>query len=420
MSRITECRSCNSTELQLVLDLGETPLANSLLKPDEIDKPEFKAPLAVVFCNTCSLLQITHTVDPARLFSNYSYFSSFSDTMLKHSKSIADRLVSERKLGPDSLAVEVASNDGYLLQNYKQAGIPVLGIEPARNIADVAIEKGIPTLCEFFGRELGQELRASARLADVIHANNVFAHVPDINGFLAGIELALKDDGIAIIEFPYARDMIEKVEFDTIYHEHVFYFTLTAVENACSRHKLLVSDVERLPIHGGSLRVFITKCGLVSQAVINLREQEKSLKLDSMEAYNDFGDRVRGLRQELTQLLLSLKESGKTIAAYGAAAKGSTLLNFIGVGTDVLDFVADRSTVKQGFLMPGVHLPIVPPEQLVEQAPDYVLLLTWNFADEILHQQQAYRDAGGKFIIPVPSPHVIEGTASERQKVSIS
>jgi SAM-dependent methyltransferase len=404
MSSPLLCRSCGGERLAPVLSLGRTPLANSLLTDSQLAGPEATYPLELVFCQDCALLQITETVPPEELFSDYVYFSSFSDTMLQHASALVERLIAERGLGGDQLAVEVASNDGYLLQYYHRAGIPVLGIEPARNIAAVARERGIDTIGDFFGADLARRLVAEGRRADVLHANNVLAHVADLNGFVAGIGLVLKGDGVAVIEVPYARDMIAGGEFDTIYHEHLCYFSLTALDRLFRRHGLVVGDVERLPIHGGSLRIFVRPAGEegVTARVAELLAEEAAWGVDRLECYTGFGTKVAQLRQELRDLLRQLKAEGKRIAAYGASAKGSTLLNYFGIGGETLDFVVDRSTVKQGRYTPGTHLPIVAPEQLLAAAPDYVLLLTWNFAREILEQQAEYRRRGGRFIVPIP------------------
>ncbi|MBZ0188269.1 MAG: methyltransferase domain-containing protein, partial [Candidatus Obscuribacterales bacterium] len=343
-----------------------------------------------------------------RLFRNYLYFSSFSQTMLKHAEVLSGRLIDSRNLSADSLVVEVASNDGYLLQYYHKDGIPVLGIEPALNIARVAEGKGIRTISEFFGNELANRLVLDGIKADVIHANNVLAHVADLPGVAEGMAILLKPGGVAVIEVPYVRKMIENVEFDTIYHEHLCYFSLTALDRLFRQHKLQVQDVEQLAIHGGSLRVYVSAIGeVVGDSVTSLLLAEKSCGMNDVEFYRDFGQRVSELGVKLKSLLSELKSQGKSIAAYGASAKGSTLLNYLGIGAETLDFVVDRSTVKQGMYTSGNHLPIYDPAMLIEKTPDYVLLLTWNFAEEILEQQAQYRNLGGKFIIPIPEPVVI-------------
>jgi SAM-dependent methyltransferase len=406
----SKCRSCGQGGLLPVLSLGETPLANSLLTRAQLDEPEPRFPLDLVFCPACSLVQITESVSPQELFGDYLYFSSFSDTMLRSAEAISARMVADRRLSGDSLAVEIASNDGYLLQYYAGAGVPVLGIEPAANIAAVAeSERGIPTLVEFFCEDLARQLVMEGKRADVIHANNVLAHVPDLNGFVEGISLLLKPDGVALIEAPYLKEFLDNVEFDTIYHEHLSYFSLTALDRLFSRHGLTISDVERLPIHGGSLRIFATPTGAEVQSarVIDLLREEAEWGVDDYATYTGFADKVAGLRESLNAMLAALKGEGRSIAAYGASAKGSTLLNYCGIGHESLDFVVDRSTVKQGYFTPGTHLEILPPERLLEAMPDYVLLLTWNFADEILEQQAEYLARGGGFIIPVPEPRVV-------------
>lgn len=408
MPRITNCRSCSSSNLSLVIDLGVTPLANALLREDQLDQPESVFDLAVGFCNDCSLAQLYESVPPAQLFSDYAYFSSFSDTMIAHSKLIAGRLIEKFELQEDSLVVEVASNDGYLLQHYKAAGVPVLGIEPARNIAVVAQEKGIETITEFFCQKLAEHLVAQGRKADVIHANNVLAHVPDLNGFVSGLASLLKDTGVVVVEVPYVKDLLERTEFDTIYHEHLCYFSLTALNLLFGRNGLNIIDLEVLEIHGGSLRIYATKGGEVSTSVKDLLKVEQENGLTSFAAYDTFAKSVTSLKLELCSMLSLLKVEGKRIAAYGAAAKGSTLLNYMSIDKQTIDFVCDRSTVKQGFYMPGVHLPIVSPAELINSQPDYVLLLTWNFAKEILEQQEKYLRCGGKFIVPIPHPEIIE------------
>lgn len=401
------CRSCGHGNLQLVLSLGRTPLANALLAENQLQQPEDTYPLDLVFCPQCSLVQITETVPPERLFAHYLYFTSFSDTMVQYARELAARVVSSRHLDAGSLVVELASNDGYLLQFYRDAGVPVLGIEPATNIAEEARRKGIRTMDRFFGSELASELKSQGMLADVVHANNVLAHVADLNGFVGGIATILKPEGVAIIEVPYVRTMVEALEFDTIYHEHLCYFSLTALDALFTRHGLHLVDVETLPIHGGTLRISVQPRGAPSEAVRTMLEDERKLGMDRFEFYARFGDRVRALRNDLRSMLEDLKRSQKSLAAYGASAKGSTLLNFMGIGSETLDFVVDRSTVKQGLYTPGTHLPILPPAAVLDRKPDYLLLLVWNFEAEVLRQQEAYRQQGGKFIIPVPQPKVV-------------
>ncbi len=408
---VPACRLCGHTGLLNILSLGSMPLANALLARDQLSAPEPVYPLDLVFCPACSLAQITETVSPDLLFREYPYFSSFSDTTLRHAEALVASMIAERGLNEDSLVVEIASNDGYLLQYYRQAGIPVLGVEPAVNVAHAArTERGIPTLCEFFGEELTDRLRCEDRQADVIHAHNVLAHVADLNGVVSGIRGLLKSDGIAVIEVPYVKNMIENCEFDTIYHEHLCYFSLTALDRLLTNHGLVIREAECLPIHGGSLRLRVSLAGGQNSrglSVTRLLAEETACGVATFEFYRRFAERVENLRSSLRDMLIQLKREGKRLAAYGASAKGSTLLNFCGIGRDILDFTADRSGYKQGRYMPGTHIPVVAPEKLLEVMPDYALLLTWNFAEEILSQQAEYRRRGGRFIIPVPAPKVV-------------
>ncbi len=408
MTGVSSCRACGAGGLQVVLSLGCTPLANALLKTDQLSQPEPSFPLDLAFCSACGLVQILETVPPEKLFSEYVYFSSYSTTALENARAIVHRMIGERGLGPHSLAVEIASNDGYLLQYYRERAIPVLGIEPARNIARVAEERGIPTLNDFFGLELAERLR-SARRASVIHANNVLAHVPDLNGFVLGLATLLETDGVAVIEVPYVRDLVEHVEFDTIYHEHLCYFSALTLDRLFSRQGLVLADVERIAIHGGSLRLFVEPAtrGRRSQRVGALLDEERAAGVDQAGFYVSFAGRVERLRANLRAHLQERKARGERLAAYGASAKGATLLNYCGIGAETLDFVVDRNPVKQGCYTPGARLPIYAPEKLLETRPDAVLLLTWNFAPEILEQQQEFRRGGGRFIIPVPEPRVV-------------
>ncbi len=403
-----QCRSCGGADLSVFLSLGELPLSDGLLEARQLIENEPRYPLDVAFCSACSLVQILETVPPEELFgADYPYFSSFTDTLLRHSEANVKERIAERKLGAGSLVVELASNDGYLLQYYQASGVPVLGIDPAPGPVAAARAKGIDTLEAFFGIELAKRLASEGRRADVIHANNVLAHVADTNGFVAGIATLLKDDGVAVIECPYVKDLIEHGEFDTIYHEHLCYFSVTALRALFSRHGLYITRIVPLAIHGGSLRVFAEKENRPEQSVPQYIESEQRLGLDRLDYYADFSSRVSQIRTELNELLQGLKERKARIVGYGAAAKGTIMLNYVGIGQETLDFVADRNTHKQGRYIPGVRLPIAAPERVLAEQPDYVLILPWNFKDEIMAQQAEYRRRGGKFIVPVPRPTII-------------
>jgi SAM-dependent methyltransferase len=385
------------------------PLANALLRLEQLHDLEPTYPLVLAFCSECTLVQITETVPPEKLFREYLYFSSFSDTLLRHAGDLVTRLIDTRRLNAGHLVVELASNDGYLLQYYQKRGIAVLGVEPARNIAEVARERGIPSVSEFFGEELAIALAGQYGCADVIHANNVLAHVADLNGFVKGVAVLLKPQGIAVVEVPYVKDLIDHVEFDTIYHEHLCYFSLTALNALFRRNGLRVQDVERVPIHGGSLRLFVVRAGTQepTQVVAELLRNEHDWGIDRLAFYADFAHSVQNLKASLSDLLLQLKRERKRVVGYGAAAKGTTLLNYFRIGPETLDFVVDRSPHKQGCYTPGTHLPIFSPDKLMHEKPDYVLLLAWNFANEILEQQTLFRQQGGRFIIPIPELKVV-------------
>lgn len=411
----TACRSCESPILLPILSLGQTPLANALLSAEQLQTPKKTYPLDLVLCPLCSLVQITETVPPEELFSAYLYFSSFSDTVLASAKKLAEQTTQSAGLGAKSLVIEIASNDGYLLKNYVERGVPVLGVEPAQNIARVANKRGIPTIAEFFGVPLAKKLLEQGKKADIIHANNVVAHVADLHGVVEGIAMLLKPNGVAIIENHYVKDLIDHAEFDSIYHEHLCYYSLTSFSNLFKQHGLVPVDALRIPLHGGSLRVFFQhRDGPQSfkkhggeERVRTMLSEEQLWGVGAHEFYRDFGQKVASLKKELLALVKKLKSKGARIAVYGASAKSTTLLNYFGMGKDTLEYIVDRSSAKQGLYAPGTHLPIYAPEKLLETKPDYALLLSWNFADEILAQQKDYRDRGGRFIIPIPELTIV-------------
>ena len=406
---VTNCRSCGTTDLHPVLSLGSTPIANELTDSAEAAKALDRYPLGIVFCSECSLVQLGHELPAEAIFDDdYPYYSSFSDALCLHSETHVTEMIRSRGLGPDSLVVELASNDGYLLQYAQAAGVPVQGIDPARGPAEAAVAKGIPTINDFFTPDQARQMRGDSKGADLIIANNVMAHVPDLNGFVEGMSILLADGGVITVENPYVRTLIDHREFDTIYHEHFCYFSCTAVDNLMQRHGLYLNDVAYFPdLHGGTCRWYISRSPERSPVAERYLAEEKEVGLTETGYYEKFAEAAASNREELRALCAKLKSEGKTVAAYGAAAKGATLLNYGGLTDEDLEFVTDRNTHKQGRYMPGAGLLIRPVEALVEDQPDYVLLLAWNFATEIVSQQQEYVARGGQFIVPVPRPRVL-------------
>lgn len=404
------CLGCGAVAPPIFLDLGRTPLANSYLPTEADCGAENTFPLAVAYCASCHLVQLAETVPPSKMFSEYAYFSSYSESFLEHARVMAESYIDRFGLAAGSRVLEIASNDGYLLQYFKRRDIAVLGVEPAGNIARAARKHGIPTLECLFEPAAVPAVMKEFGQADLVVGNNVLAHVPGINGFLSAVGACLKPSAAAVFEFPYLRDLLEKVEFDTIYHEHVFYYSLSAVRNLARRAGLELWDVLRQPVHGGSLRVFLQHPGAhpIESRVDAMLNEEAVIGLTGSARYASFGQQVGALKNHILSMLGELKRGGQRIAAYGAPAKGNTLLNYCGISRDLIEFTVDRSPHKQGKLLPGSHLPILPPEELVARMPDYAIILPWNIADEIIGQQGAYLRAGGKFIVPVPSPRVIE------------
>jgi SAM-dependent methyltransferase len=376
-------------------------------------------PLAIAYCGKCYLVQLTRRVPSDTLFAEYPYFSSYSDSFIKHVEAMAAAYIDRFVLGHSSKVLEIASNDGYLLRFFQQHGIPVLGVEPARNIAEEARSRGIPTLDRFFGLNTVSEIRSEFGFADLLIGNNVLAHVPAINDFLRAVRACLKGGGVAVFEFPYLKDLLDKTEFDTIYHEHVFYYSLSALEVLATRAGLDIFDVAHHAVHGGSLRLYLQHRGTRprTERVEQQLQAEAADGLTSAERFRTFAAQVRHVRAELSHLLESLKRSGGRIAGYGAPAKGNTLLNYCGIGRDLLEFTVDRSPHKQGLLLPGSRLLVRAPNTLVDERPDYVLVLAWNLIDEILSQQTAYLKGGGRFIVPIPHPRILDAYSASHSEV---
>lgn len=407
----TTCRACGAPLSRTFLDLGKTPLANAYLSADDLAKPEPSYPLHVVVCETCLLVQLSTDVSPQILFSDYAYFSSYSDSWVRHAADFVGTAVRRFKLDADSMVIEVASNDGYLLKHFKALRVPVLGIEPAANIAAAATEAGIPTEVRFFGQETARDLVARGKAADLIVGNNVLAHVPALVDFIEGLRILLKPDGVISLEFPHLLRLMNGIQFDTIYHEHFSYFSFIALNQIFEAHGLRIFDGQELPTHGGSLRVLAchrASARRTETSVGALRRREETSGLANLATYEHFADRVEHCRQSLVQFVGEARAQGKSIVGYGAAAKGNTLLNYCGLGAKDIDYVVDRSPHKQGRYLPGSHIPIHAPERIGQTRPDYLLILPWNLKKEIMAQTSGLRQWGGKFVIPVPEVSIVE------------
>lgn len=412
------CRFCGAPLQHTFADLGMSPLAESWVRPSELNQVERFYPLHVFVCDRCFLVQLEEFESPQNIFGQYAYFSSYSETWLQHAKSYVEMAIERFGLSRQSQIIEIASNDGYLLRNFVANGIPVLGIEPAANVAKTAVEKGIPTRVQFFGADTARQLAAEGIKADLIVGNNVLAHVPNLNDFVAGMKILLKPNGTITMEFPHLMELIAKNEFDTIYHEHFSYLSFTTVESVFAAHGLVLYDVEELSTHGGSLRIYARHredgSKPISRRADEFRAREAAAGFNRLETYLSFTERVKETKRKLLEFLIRTKREGKSVAAYGAAAKGVTLLNYCGVRTDFIDYAVDLSPNKQGLFMPGVHIPIFHPNKIKETKPEYVLILPWNIKDEIMRQMACIGQWGGAFVVPIPEVTLYAPTRCEK------
>ncbi len=411
MIRTRPCRFCATPLTRTFSDLGMSPLSNAFVKPEALDRMERFYPLHAYVCEACYLVQLEQFASPQEIFDDYAYFSSYSQSWLRHCEAYTGQMTKRFGLGSQHQVVEIASNDGYLLKYFKAAGVPVLGIEPADNVAKVAQAAGVDTLVKFFGTQTATELAASGTRADLLLGNNVLAHVPDLNDFVRGMKILLKPEGVITMEFPHLLRMIEDNQFDTIYHEHFSYLSFQTVEKVFAHHGLTMFDVEELPTHGGSIRIYAqhpeTGKQAVSPRVPAMRTQEADFGLGQLETYTGFAHKVCETKQALLEFLIKAKRDNKSVVGYGAAAKGNTLLNYCGIRSDFLDYVVDNSLYKQGLYLPGTRLPIYSPEKIRETKPDYILILPWNLKKEIMDQMAYVREWGAKFVIPIPSVQVL-------------
>jgi len=404
------CRFCAAPLRDTFVDLGMSPLANSYVKSERLNCEEPFYPLHVFICRNCLLVQVELFETPESIFSDYAYFSSYSESWLQHARTYVDRVTERFALRPDSRVIEIASNDGYLLQYFVQKGIPVLGIEPASNVAKAAIEKGVPTLVQFFGSTMARQLASENKKADLLIGNNVLAHVPDLNDFVTGLKIALQPRGVITMEFPHLMRLVEENQFDTLYHEHFSYFSFHTVRHVFAERGLVIFDVDELPTHGGSLRIYARHAEddsrPITSRVCDLACREEKAGYANLERYLSFGEKVKETKRRLLAFLVGAKDAGKNIVAYGAAAKGNTLLNYCGVRNDFIDYVVDRSLQKQGLFLPGTHIPILPPGEIEKTRPDYLLILPWNLRQEVMQQMNHIRTWGGKFVVPIPEVRV--------------
>ena len=406
------CRFCNNPLKHIFVNLGQSPLSNSFLKQEMLNQTEPTYPLCAFVCEKCFLVQLPEYENPENIFGDYAYFSSYSDTWLKHAESYVNLMLNRFSFDKNNLVVEIASNDGYLLQYFKKKGIPILGIEPAVNVAKVAEQKGIPTIVKFFGTETAKELVKKEKTVDLLIGNNVLAHVPNINDFVKGLKIVLKKNGIITMEFPHLLQLIQNNQFDTIYHEHFSYLSLFVTNTIFSHHKLKIFDVEQLPTHGGSLRIFATHNEneniTISKKVNELINEEHQFGLSNIETFRNFSNKVEYVQEKLLSFLNTAKKEGKKVVCYGAAAKGNTLLNYCKVDSSLVDYIVDKNPHKQGKFLPGSHLPIKSPDEILKTKPSFVLILPWNIKDEIINQMNHIRKWGGKFVVPIPEVNIID------------
>jgi hypothetical protein len=405
------CRFCSSNLNKIFVDLGKSPLANSYLKENDFEKEKIY-PLCTFLCKNCFLVQLEELETPENIFSEYAYFSSFSTSWLRHAKEYVDKIIPKLSINKKSLVIEIASNDGYLLQNFTAKNIPVIGIEPAQNIAKVAIKKNIPTITKFFDSQLAKNLADDGRKADLIIGNNIFAHVPCLNDFVKGLKILLKQNGVITLEFPHLLQLMKNNQFDTIYHEHFSYFSLITVKKIFSFHELVIFDVEELSTHGGSLRIYVKHEEYneiaINERVDTLLKKEKENGLENISTYTNFTKKVEDVKGKLQEFFISAKNSGKKIVCYGAAAKGNTLLNYCEIGSNFIDYVVDQSPYKQGLFLPGTHIPIKSPDEIQKTKPDYLIIIPWNLKEEIMEQMKYIQEWGGKFVIPIPEVKIYQ------------
>ena len=410
MTETLTCRSCGAPLTEVFVDLGMSPLSNSYLRPEDLPRPEVFHPLCTWVCGSCFLVQLPEAASPEAIFGDYAYFSSFSDSWLRHAETYVEQAAARLGLGAAHQVVEIASNDGYLLQYFQRRGVPVLGVEPARNVAAAAQGKGIPTVVRFFGRETAHDLVRDGKAADLAVGNNVLAHTPALSDFVAGLAVLLKPTGVATLEFPHLVKLVDENQFDTIYHEHFSYFSFTTVRRVFAAHGLELFDVEELPTHGGSLRIWARRAAAhggartdeVGPRVADLLAREAAWGVERLDTYRSFAERVRRTKMGLLEFLIDAARQGRTVAGYGAPAKGNTLLNYCGVRSDLLAYTVDRSPHKQGCFLPGTRIPILGPDHIRATRPDFVLILPWNLRDEVMEQMADVRSWGGRFVVAIP------------------